>query len=41
MTDVPPGPAALRRFAPLCCFITRGELQAIYDETIPEQGLEG
>lgn len=27
---------ALRRFAPLCCFISHEELQAIYDGTVPE-----
>lgn len=27
--------AALRRFRPLCCFIPRDQLQAIYDGTVP------
>jgi hypothetical protein len=26
---------ALRRFAPLCCFISREALEAIYAETVP------
>ncbi len=29
--------AALRRFRPLCCFISREALRKIYDETIPEE----
>jgi hypothetical protein len=28
----------LQRFRPLCCFITRDQLQAIYDETLPAAG---
>jgi hypothetical protein len=27
--------AALERFAPVCCFVPRETLQAIYDETMP------
>lgn len=30
--------AALRRFAPLCCFVGKEKLDAIYQETLPKPG---